>query len=339
MDKDTMGKSFNKTTVGITAVVFAIVVLLCIQEAYPAYREAELFDLGYEQYLASRPEKAVEAFTLFLGEFPQSSAKDAAMFWMAKSLLQLGRDQEARSMFDGMMREFPGSPLKPHVMREMESLGEAGAAKESEPVVGGIYKGEQRLADKPESWEETARLLENGSAGTRAKDGMPGSGAQEEKEDREGTRIEVLHLQEEVRGGTSAESLAAATGRAAKTVRVAEPGNEVSVFIDQYTQAYELGDIDRFMSFYSRSAVENGSLRYEEIRNGYQKNFQVSRYSYSLKDPLVEKSDGNVILAGTYIIKRILGGPLGVVAQGHIRWTLTRENGVFKILRADYDVL
>jgi hypothetical protein len=115
--------------------------------------------------------------------------------------------------------------------------------------------------------------------------------------------------------------------------------NEVKVFIDQYTQAYELGDIDRFMSFYSKSAIENNSLGYDEIRNGYQKNFQDSRYTYSLRDPLVEKSNGNVILTGTYIIKRIVGDPLGGITQGHIKWTLTRENGVLRILRVDYDRL
>jgi len=115
--------------------------------------------------------------------------------------------------------------------------------------------------------------------------------------------------------------------------------NEVKVFIDQYTQVYELGDIDKFMSFYSKSAIENNSLRYDEIRNGYQKNFQDSRYTYSLRDPLVEKSNGNVILTGTYIIKRVAGEPLGVITQGHIRWTFTRENGFLKILRADYDRL
>ena len=113
--------------------------------------------------------------------------------------------------------------------------------------------------------------------------------------------------------------------------------NEVRLFIDQYTQAYELGDIDKFMSFYSKSAVENKSLRYDEIRNGYQKNFQDSRYTYSLSDPLVEKSNGNVILTGNYLIKKIIGEPLGGITQGRIRWTLTRENGALKILTADYD--
>lgn len=115
--------------------------------------------------------------------------------------------------------------------------------------------------------------------------------------------------------------------------------NEVKVFIDQYTQAYELGDIDKFMFFYSKSAIENDNLRYDEIRNGYQKNFQDSRYTYSLKDPRVEKSNGDVVLTGTYVIKRIVGDPLGSITQGRIRWTLTRENGILRILRADYDRL
>jgi tetratricopeptide (TPR) repeat protein len=339
MDKDVMGKNFNKTAVDIAAVMLAVFILLSVREAYPAYREAELFDLGYEQYLSSQPEKAVDAFTLFLREFPKSSAKDAAMFWMGKSFLRMKHIQEARNIFDEMAREFPESPLKSHAMREMENLGESSATKESEPVVRESYEGEERLARKPEERKETAKLLENGSAGTHAEDGIPKSGAQEEKEDLGGTHMEVLPRQEEVVVRKSAEPLAPATDRTAFMVQVAALDSEVNAFIDQYTQAYELGDIDQFMSFYSKSAIENNSLRYDEIRNGYQKNFRVSRYAYSLRDPLIEENDGNVILTGAYFIKRIQGGPLDIIAQGHIRWTLTRENGALKILRADYDQL
>ena len=331
-----MGEKFNKTTVGIATAVLAVMMVLSIREACPAYREAELFDVGYEQYLSSRPEKAVEAFTLFLEEFPQSSAKDAAMFWMAKCLVQLRREQEAKNMFDRMTREFPESPLKPHAMREIETLSESGATKESEPIVRGIYEGDERAEKKPEAREETAKLLANESAATH--DGVPESVDREEKEDLEGTHREVPQRREEETAGNYAESLAPPTGRT-YIVQVAELSSEVKAFIDQYIQAYELGDIDRFMSFYSGSAVENNSLGYNEIRSGYQKNFQGSRYSYSLKDLLMEEKDGNVVLMGIYFIRRMQRGPLGIVAQGHITWTLTRENGVLRILRADYDVL
>jgi len=149
-----MGKNFNKDTIGITAVVLAIVILLSTREAYPAYREAELFDLGYEQYLSSQPEKAVEAFTLFLGEFPRSSAKDAAMFWMAKCLIQMRRDQEAKGMFEKMTREFPESPLNPLAIREIEKLGEADVAKVSEPIVRGTDEGEERHMEALQRQEE-----------------------------------------------------------------------------------------------------------------------------------------------------------------------------------------
>jgi len=292
-----MGKSFNNTAINTMAVVLAIVIALGAREAYPAYREAELFDLGYEHYLASQPEKALEAFTLFLKEFPQSSAKDAAMFWMGKSFVRMKQPQEARNIFDEMAREFPESPLRPYAIREIEKLAEAGMAKERESSLrGGTYK------------EETSH-----------------GKARQPREERVAEKPE--------------EPFSQTTGPTAYMLQVAALDGEVKAFIDQYTQAYELGDIDKFMSFYSRSAVENSSSGYNEIRNGYQKNFQDRRYSYSLKDPLMEESDGNVILTGTYFITRTQGGPLGIVAQGHIRWTLTRENGIFKILRADYDLL
>lgn len=111
---------------------------------------------------------------------------------------------------------------------------------------------------------------------------------------------------------------------------------DVNLFINQYTRAYESGDIDRFMSFYSISAIENGRLRYDDIRRAYQKNFQDNRYTYTLKNPQIQKSDAHVILTGTYSIKKLQGDTAGAITQGNIKWILTRENGALKIINADY---
>lgn len=335
MDKGIMGKSFNNNTLGIAAVVLVIGILLGVREAYPAYGEAELFDLGYEHYLSAQPGKAVEAFTLFLEAFPQSSARDAAMFWLAKSLIQLMRDQDARNMFDRITREFPESPLKPYAVKENEGLGASGATREDEAFPGGIYGGVESPEKRPEEGGKTTQLLENGTT----EEGTPKSVAQEEKDDLEGTHTGMIRREEKVVTGGSAESPALPISRPSYTAQVSLLNSEVNAFIDQYTQAYELGDVDKFMSFYSRSAIENNTAGYNEIRNGYAKNFRVSRYAYSLKDTLMEESDGNVILAGTYVITRIQGNPLGIITQGHIRWMLRKEDGVLKIIRADYDQL
>jgi cell division septation protein DedD len=226
MDKDAMGKSFNKNTVGITVVVLAAVTLLNIREAYPAYREAELFDLGYEQYLSSQHERAVEAFTLFLDDFPRSSAKDAAMFWMAMSLIQLRRDQEARTALERMTREFPESPLKPYAVRELEKLEESAATKEGAPAAKGMFEWEESREMKPGLREEPAKIAENGSAGTHAEEGTQKSAAQGEKGDLKGTHMEGPKRQEEGVTEKFMGASALSKNRPRYSVQVAELNNE-----------------------------------------------------------------------------------------------------------------
>ncbi len=111
---------------------------------------------------------------------------------------------------------------------------------------------------------------------------------------------------------------------------------EVNLFTNQYSNAYESGDIDKFMSFYSKSAVENG-LHYEDIKRAYEKNFQEGRYAYALKNVHVQKSDDLIILTGAYIIRRLQGEAPGNTVQGKITWTLRKEDGSLKIVRADYN--
>jgi hypothetical protein len=75
-----------------------------------------------EYYLSYQPEKAVEEFRIFLKEFPESSAKDAVMFWLAKSLTQLKSFEEAAKVFSGIKEQFPESPLTGYVERELEMM-------------------------------------------------------------------------------------------------------------------------------------------------------------------------------------------------------------------------
>ncbi len=107
----------------------------------------------------------------------------------------------------------------------------------------------------------------------------------------------------------------------------------VNLFISQYVQVYESGDIDKFMSFYSSSAIENNRLHYDDIRRAYEKGFRGGRYTYNLSNIRMNKDNGHIILAGTYTIRKSSGGQ----TRGNITWTLARENGVLKIIRVDYD--
>ncbi len=112
---------------------------------------------------------------------------------------------------------------------------------------------------------------------------------------------------------------------------------EVFLFLVRYIQAYEEGNISKFMDFFSHTAVDNGGTRYEGIRQSYKKTFENGRYSYTLKNVSI-KTEGNAVVAtADYSIKRIAGGNKGQALNGKMRWTLGRENGTLKIVRMDYD--
>lgn len=84
-----------------------------------AVEEDELLEKGYENYISYYPEKALEYFNVFLENFPDSSAKDAVLFWKAKSLMQLKRTDEALKIFNELKRTLPGSPFVPFIEKEL----------------------------------------------------------------------------------------------------------------------------------------------------------------------------------------------------------------------------
>lgn len=120
----------------------------------------------------------------------------------------------------------------------------------------------------------------------------------------------------------------------------AEPEGMESVaahFISRYANAYEEGDIEKFMTFFSRSVVENGRMSYEDIRSAYKKNFENNRYRYSLRNVRYRKSGDDVIVTASYVINKSLEKGEVLLVQGDIRWTLCRESGGLKIVKVDYE--
>ena len=71
--------------------------------------EVELFERAYGYYLDYQPELAASAFGLFLEKFGKSPARDAALFWRAKSLALTGRTEEAGKIFAIIREEYPES--------------------------------------------------------------------------------------------------------------------------------------------------------------------------------------------------------------------------------------
>jgi len=96
--------------------------ILSAIEARASLQELDLVNSGYEYYLSYQPEKAVEEFKIFLKEFPDSSVRDAVMFWLGKSSMQLKDFEEAKKVFSALMQQFPESPYIKYVKRELETI-------------------------------------------------------------------------------------------------------------------------------------------------------------------------------------------------------------------------
>jgi cell division protein FtsN len=118
-----MGKiCCNNKTKFIAAAVFCLLLPVCAVYAADSGKEFDLFDRGYKDYLSYQPEKAAGEFRMFLKEFPGSSASDAVMFWLGKSLMQLKSFEEAKQIFAEMKQQFPDSPFVRYADKELEGL-------------------------------------------------------------------------------------------------------------------------------------------------------------------------------------------------------------------------
>jgi outer membrane protein assembly factor BamD (BamD/ComL family) len=122
MGKNPMGTSFCHNQSKLAPVVFVLICLLISFDVHASYREFELFDSGYEYYLSYKPVQAVEEFKAFLREFPNSSARDAALYWLGKSYLQMDAFVEARDAFWKIEVQFPDSPYMDYVEKELQVL-------------------------------------------------------------------------------------------------------------------------------------------------------------------------------------------------------------------------
>jgi hypothetical protein len=139
---------------------FALMLLPSPAASAGSDRELELFSTAYVHVLSMKPEKAAETFRAFLAEFPESSVKDAAMFWLGKSLISLKSYDEAEQLFHAIRRDVPPSPFLPFLeealtgivgARLSESPGErpayAGSAGQSAGLAGpAVQSGEELTA-------------------------------------------------------------------------------------------------------------------------------------------------------------------------------------------------
>lgn len=97
-------------------------IILSIGAANASYEELDSFDEGYEYYLSYQPEKAIESFHMFLGEFPESSARDAVLFWLGRSFSMLKRYDDAKLAFLSIRQAMPDSPFLTYANTELATL-------------------------------------------------------------------------------------------------------------------------------------------------------------------------------------------------------------------------
>lgn len=136
--------------------------------------------------------------------------------------------------------------------------------------------------------------------------------------------------------GASGQAPKSAADNPLPNERHDDSDTEVFFFLVQYINAYEQGDISKFMTFFSRSATES-NMRYDDVRAAYSKHFENSKYSFVLKNVSIQRKDNAIVVTGDYSIKRLTGRERGPAINGKARWILNREDGSLKITKVDYD--
>jgi hypothetical protein len=113
---------------------------------------------------------------------------------------------------------------------------------------------------------------------------------------------------------------------------------EARRFIDEYVHQYMKMDIDAFMAFFSKSAIENRMLTYPDIREIYRGTFDNSdslKYRLDVFGIRIYK-EGAAVEGRYEVIQAIKGSPFKAVHKGNIQWEIIREDGVLRIKEINY---
>jgi hypothetical protein len=113
---------------------------------------------------------------------------------------------------------------------------------------------------------------------------------------------------------------------------------EVRQFLDAYTSHYMKKDIYKFMTLFSKKAVENRMLPYADIRQTYRKNFDDSdSLKYDLEIISIQPYRKSAFVSGRYRVVKAIKSEKGKrIVQGKIQWYLVRERGSLKIREINY---
>jgi hypothetical protein len=134
--------------------------------------------------------------------------------------------------------------------------------------------------------------------------------------------------------GISSETLAQISS--SLEIKEAVTMEETRLFIDEYVTRFMKLDLDPFMELFSKEAVENRMLPYDDIRSAYKKTIAGSRsIIYRVKIYSIQAFTDSAFVSGAYeIVQAFKVGK--VVFKGNIQWDLVRENGSLRIREVNY---
>lgn len=113
---------------------------------------------------------------------------------------------------------------------------------------------------------------------------------------------------------------------------------EVEDFMKQYSSAYSRGDLNTFMSHFSRSVVENNRLSYSEVQEAYRKTFSEKINFYRINNMTIMLNGQSANVSGLYELSRYTSAEdRWVRYSGKIQWKITKENNELKIISMNYD--
>jgi len=113
---------------------------------------------------------------------------------------------------------------------------------------------------------------------------------------------------------------------------------EVRYLINKYIDHFKALDHAGVMSLFSKDAVENRMLPYNDIAGSYAQMFSVtSQFIYHLKLDTVETYTKSARASGQYeIIQTLKKSNEMRIYSGKIQWEIVPENGSLKIIRLNY---
>jgi hypothetical protein len=113
---------------------------------------------------------------------------------------------------------------------------------------------------------------------------------------------------------------------------------EARRFLGEYVTQYMKMDINAFMAFFSKDAIENRMITYPDINELYRRTFENSdSLQYNLEIDSVQINKESATVTGRYEVRQSLKGKtFGKVYVGNIQWDLIRENGSLKIREINY---